>query len=150
MDSSFTWQRFSDVRWTSCLETAFGGNCESEFSGRRSLQTREWKLYIEDILEAAERIQGYIHGMNFEAFCADRRTVDAVTHNVEIVGEATRSVPVEVRGRYAQVPWDQMYSMRNVLVHHYYKVNLAILWTTATKDIPPVVPLLEELLTREA
>ena len=58
---------------------------------------RNWRLRVEDIVTAAESIEDYIRGMSFEVFCHDKKTVDAVVRNLEVIGEAARHVPDEVR-----------------------------------------------------
>jgi hypothetical protein len=57
------------------------------------MSRREWTLFISDMLEACNKISGYVNGMSFEDFCADMRTVDAVVRNLEIIGEAARGIP---------------------------------------------------------
>jgi uncharacterized protein len=110
---------------------------------------RDWKMRIEDILEAIESIDQYTAGMDLGAFVADRRTSDAVIWNFAMIGEAERHVPPEIEARYPDVPWAKMRAMRNVLIHDYPTINLAIVWETAQDHLPPLVPLLREILDRE-
>ena len=111
---------------------------------------REWKLRIEDILESVSKINHYIGGMNFEKFCPDEKTVDATVRNLTVIGEAARHIPNEVQQRYPRVPWAEMRGMRNIVVHEYFGISLAILWHTITQDLPPVVPMLNKILERES
>lgn len=94
------------------------------------------------MLGAAEAINEYTAGLTVEAFAADRRTVDAVMRNIQVLGEAARHVPDEVRARFPEVPWQDISDMRNVLVHEYFGVDLDILWQTVTRDLALLVPLL--------
>lgn len=89
-----------------------------------SSRPRKWKFRLRHIIEAVERIQGYVFGMTYAEFVADRRTVDAVLQNFVVIGEATRHVPEPVVVRHPEVPWAEMRAMRNFVVHDYWEVEL--------------------------
>ena len=110
---------------------------------------RHWKLRIEDILVAIERIQRYTDGMDLSSFSRDDRTVDAVVRNITVIGEAAGAVPEDVRRKYPELPWEEMRGIRNVIVHEYFGVSLPILWQTVTADLPPLIPLLKQILSSE-
>lgn len=110
---------------------------------------RHWKLRIEDILAAIERIQRYTDGMDLSSFSRDDRTVDAVVWNITVIGEAAGAVPEDVRRKHPELPWDEMRGIRNVIVHEYFGVSLPILWQTVTADLPPLIPLLKKILSSE-
>ena len=107
---------------------------------------RDWRIRIEDIIEAADAIAGYVQGLSYEEFAGDRKTVDAVVRNLEVIGEAARHVPEEVRARFPELPWSDMADTRNVLIHEYFGVDLAILWKTASVDLPAILPALERVI----
>lgn len=109
---------------------------------------RDWRLRLEDIAEAAGRIGAYIGDMTFETFCADKKTVDAVVRNLEVIGEAARHVPGEVRHRFPEVAWADMSDMRNVLLHEHFGVDLQILWKSISSDLPPVASAVKAVLAR--
>ncbi len=113
------------------------------------MRSRHWRLRLEDVLEAITRIERYTTGMDLQALEADDKTVDAVVRNLEIIGEAARHVPQEAREEHAHVPWDTMQGMRNVLIHEYFGVSLPIIWHTIKHDLPPLVPLLREILDED-
>ena len=113
------------------------------------MRPRHWRFRLEDILEAIAWIQRYTWGLTYEQLCLDRRTVDAVVRNFEVIGEAARHIPPEVEARQPQVPWHQMRSMRNELIHDYPGVELAIVWDAVQTDLPPLVPLLQAVLDTE-
>lgn len=104
---------------------------------------------MQDILRAIARIGRYADGMSFDDFRCDERTKDAVIRNVIVIGEAANHVPGEVQALYPHVPWAQMRDIRNLLVHAYYEVRVAILWETAVSDLPPLVPLPSAMLDRQ-
>ena len=110
---------------------------------------RNWRLRVEDIVTAAESIEDYIREMSFEIFCQDKKTVDAVVRNLEVIGEAARHVPDEVRKRFPEIAWADMSDMRNVLIHEYFGVDLTILWKTIRADLPPLVPALKGVLSQK-
>jgi len=107
---------------------------------------RDWLLRIEDILEAIGRIESYTHGLTFEDFCDDSKTVDAVVRNLEVIGEAARNLHSDVTARLPDVPWPDVRDMRNVLVHEYFGVDLAIVWATVKQDLPALAAALRTLL----
>jgi uncharacterized protein with HEPN domain len=87
--------------------------------------------------------------MNDAQFRADQRTIYAVTHALEIVGEAAKRIPETIRMRYLAVPWRLMAGMRDQLIHGYNTVDLDVLWKTVTEDLPTTRPLIAEALRQE-
>jgi uncharacterized protein with HEPN domain len=92
--------------------------------------------YLEDILDAATKVASFVAGMTYEQFASDEKTVYAVIHCFEIIGEATKRVPQSVKDTYLKVPWREMAGMRDKLVHDYFGVNLTLVWLAATDDLP--------------
>ncbi len=114
-----------------------------------SSKPRRWKFRLRHIIEAVEKVRSYVEGMSLEEFLADSKTSDAVLRNLEIIGEAARLVPEEVTIRYNLVPWADMRAVRNVVAHEYDRVDLGTIWGTVHNDLPPLVPLLEQVLEEE-
>jgi len=104
-------------------------------------------MRIGDILDCIAKIQRHTRGYKFEDFEGDDKTVDSVLRNLEIIGEASRHVPGEIKKRYADLPWMEMQTMRNIVIHEYHGVNLKIIWQTVTEDLPPIVPRLKTILS---
>ena len=107
---------------------------------------RDRQLYLRDIFAAMISIQEFIGGMDFEAFAADDKTASAVIRKLEIIGEATKNVPEEIRQNYPQVPWRQMAGMRDRLIHAYFRVDYLLVWETAKNQIPPLQPVIAQIL----
>lgn len=107
---------------------------------------RKWTFRIEHILDAIAKIQQYTAGLEEGGFAADSMRVDAVIRNFQVIGEATRHVPQEVRDRYPEIPWSLMQGMRNVLVHDYEDINQEIVWKTIQEKLPPLIGPLQRIL----
>ena len=93
-------------------------------------------LYLSDIILSMERVKEYIAGIDFQHFKWDYKTVDAVIRNFEIIGEATKNLPVDIKGKYPSIPWDEMYRLRNRISHEYFGVDYEIIWEIATRHLP--------------
>ena len=112
------------------------------------MSPRDWRLRVQDILDAIAAIQGYTAGMEYSVFTRDRRTVDAVLRNITVIGEAASRIPEAIQAASPEIPWADMRDMRNVVVHEYFGVNKQILWDTTQTDLPSLVGRLEGLLNR--
>lgn len=103
------------------------------------------KLYLQDILTSINNIEEYVKGMTFNAFVRDDKTMHAVVRNFEIIGEAAKNMPPELITKYPDVPWKEMVSMRNKVLHEYFGVDTEILWKTIQEDIPSLKEQVEGL-----
>jgi len=114
------------------------------------MSSRLWQHRIDDIIATIEKIQQYVEGMDFADFQLDSKTCDAVIRNFIIIGEAARNVPEEITKQYPTIPWRLMGDMRNFAVHEYWGVELRTVWETIKQDLPPLVPLLQEVLDKKS
>jgi len=109
-------------------------------------------FYLEDMLDAMHRISEYLEGYVYDDFINDQKTVDAVVRNFEIIGEAAKNVPENIRRRQPDVPWAEMYVMRNIVSHQYFGIDYGIIWDVAVNHLPEnrrqVQRLLDELIDR--
>lgn len=110
------------------------------------MSSREWEFRIHDILRAIEKIGSYLEGMSLTQFKKNELVSDAVIRNLEIIGEASKNIPLTIRRTYPDIPWDQMCGMRNILIHEYFGVDEKIVWHTVKKHLPALQKQLLALL----
>jgi uncharacterized protein with HEPN domain len=89
---------------------------------------RDSKLLIEDILESIQKIKLYVRGLSFDDFNLDSKTIDAVTRNFEIIGEASNKISEEIRAKYPENEWKKIIGLRNRIIHEYFGVDNGIIW----------------------
>lgn len=107
---------------------------------------RDYKLYLYDIKEAIEKIEAFTRGLTIEEFEKDVKTVDAVTRNLEIIGEAARHLPKRMKEKHPDIDWKAMGGMRNILAHEYFGVRIGIIWKTIRERLPELRNRVEEIL----
>jgi uncharacterized protein with HEPN domain len=107
---------------------------------------RDPVVVLEQMLEAVADIEQLTAGRNFEAYVADRPTRRAVERCIEIVSEASRRLPQDLKDRYPALPWPQIASIGNVLRHDYDVVNNATIWHAASVDLLPLKTALQAML----
>jgi len=103
---------------------------------------RNVKLYINDILEYMERAESHINSLSFEEFLKEEKTCDAVIRCIEVIGEATKNIPDEIRNRYPFIPWRDMAGMRDKIIHAYFTVDFETVWLVVKEEIPRLKPMI--------
>jgi len=88
---------------------------------------RDYRLYIDDIIDSCNQIIEYTAGISFQQFESDRMRIDAVVRNIGIIGEAANNVPDDIQEKHPEIPWHQMRGMRNLLIHEYWGLDMKIL-----------------------
>jgi uncharacterized protein with HEPN domain len=101
---------------------------------------------LRDILEAIDRVEKYTQGQT--AFDENELIQTWVVHHIEIIGEACRALPDEFQARYSGVPWSDIIGMRNILIHHYFGIDLDAVWSVVEHD-PPELKLNVQAILRE-
>jgi uncharacterized protein with HEPN domain len=107
---------------------------------------RDYRVYLDDIIEAAEQIEQYTSGLSLEAFSKDRKTRDAVLYNLQVVGEAIKKVPEEVRSRHPDIEWKKIAGLRDILVHEYFGIDVDIVWDVVANKLPDLKLQIEKIL----
>ena len=110
---------------------------------------REWRFYVQDMIEFCGRVSDYTAGLDQEIFVASKITYDATLRNLELIGEAATHVPEEVRDKYPDIPWGSIIGARNQLAHGYMRMDENLVWTMIEDGIPSLLPQLQNLLRTE-
>ena len=111
--------------------------------------TKNFKVYIQEILESILEIDEFTGNLTFENFLNNKMAIKAVSMNLVLIGENVKLLPLEVKQKYSQIPWVRMKSARNLLAHEYPKVEFKDLWNTAKCELPPLKLMLKEILENE-
>ncbi len=104
---------------------------------------------LSDSKEAILRINIYIENLSCEGFLEDIKTQDAVVRNLEIIGEATKNISEELKDKYPQIRWKDLAGLRDKLIHHYFGVNLDIVWNIVKEELPEIILQLDKILKIE-
>ena len=110
--------------------------------------SRDWRFYVTDMIEFAEKVRAYTSKLDQAAFVDDSVTYDATLRNLELIGEAATQVPSTVRDGHPEIPWRAIIGARNRLAHSYLSVDDDIIWTMIQDGVPQLVPALRNLLDR--
>ncbi len=111
---------------------------------------KDYKLYLYHILESIELIELYTENLSFQKFKEDRKTIDAVIRNFEIIGEASNKIPTDFRGKYPEMPWKSLIGLRNILIHDYMGVDVNSVWENIRKELSPLKKQVKAAIETEA
>lgn len=114
---------------------------------------RTHEAYLNDILEAIRKIDKYTENMSYEDFLKDELRQDSVARNLEIIGEAAKKIPDEIKNRKPEVEWKKIAGLRDILTHEYFRINLEIVWDVTKNKLPDLkkntLALLSEMKSKE-
>jgi len=111
--------------------------------------SREWRLYLDDIRSCCDRVLEYTRDLDFEGFIAHRMAYDAVIRNLEIIGEAAKNLPEDVRACYPEIEWRRIAGLRDVLAHGYFGLEPETLWDIVRNKVPPLRAALQKEVGQE-
>lgn len=107
---------------------------------------RDYTLYLKDILAAIDSIEEFITGMDLDTFQTDDKTSSAVMRKLEVIGEAVKQIPENIRLRYSQILWKEMAGMRDKLIHFYFGVDYHLVWRTIKERLPQIKQEIQRIL----
>jgi len=110
-------------------------------------ESRDFRDYLNDILEMIKDINNFTHGMSYEGLVNDKKTLYAVIRCLEVLGEAVRKIPDDTRNEYSEMPWQEIAGMRNKLIHEYFGIDTETIWDTIKDDLPALKKTVERILT---
>ncbi|HII15606.1 MAG TPA: DUF86 domain-containing protein [Nanoarchaeota archaeon] len=96
------------------------------------------KVYFMDILESISKIEEYTKGMEYSGFTGKSLVYDGVVRNLEIIGEAVKKIPADVKKKYPEIEWKKIAGLRDILIHEYSGVDLRIVWDVVVTKLPPL------------
>ena len=99
---------------------------------------RNITLYIKDLLENIKHAETFTENVTYEDFIKDKKTSYAVVRCIEIIGEAAKNIPDDVRERYPDIPWKKMAGMRDKISHFYFGIDMEKVWLSVKRDIPKI------------
>ena len=109
-------------------------------------EVRNWRLYIQDMIDFGEKVLSYTKGLDCDAFIADRLTYDATLRNLQLIGEAATHIPGEVCEAHPEIQWRDIVGTRNRLAHSYLGIDDDVIWDIIQTDVPKLLPALQQLL----
>lgn len=104
------------------------------------------RVLLQYILECADLVAEYVNGLEWDEFSEDTLKQDAVFRRLEVIGQAVKDLPIELREQYPSVPWRRIAGMRDKLTHDYLGIDLEITWNAAIRDLPQFREQVAEIL----
>lgn len=109
---------------------------------------RNLAIYLKDMIENMEKSERFVKDLHYEDFISDEKTHYAVIRCIEIIGEAAKHIPQNIRNKYPEIPWKDMAGMRDKATHFYFGLNLEKVWLVVEKDIRELKPLIKKVLEK--
>lgn len=109
---------------------------------------RDYNLFVRDILDAINHIEKFVGSMNYEEFIRDDKTSTAVVKKIEIIGEAIKNIPKDIRASYSNIPWRDIIGMRNKIAHDYFGIDYEIVWKVIKEKLPALKVQVAQMLKK--
>ena len=108
--------------------------------------SRDFRVYLEDILDAARKIREFTKGLKADDLSKDAKTLDAVIRNLEVIGEAVKRIPNDARRKSPDTEWKKIAGLRDILIHEYFGIDVEIVWDIIQNKLPPLEAQIRQLL----
>ena len=106
---------------------------------------RSPKLYVEDILDAIQQIESYTKSVSLQVFSQDRMRYDAVLRNLEVIGEAVKKIPPELKKTHSSIEWPKIAGLRDIISHAYFGIDAGIIWDIIINKLPDLKEVIKEI-----
>lgn len=110
---------------------------------------RDYKLYLDDILQAIKKIEKYTKGFNLERLKREDLIIDGVTRNLGIIGEAVKNIPLNIKEKYSDIEWKKIAGLRDILTHEYFGMDLEVVWDIIKNKLPDLKKKISHLLKQK-
>ncbi len=107
---------------------------------------RDWSLFLKDIHASSKKIILYTKDISLHDLLKDQKTYDAVMRNLQIIGEAIKHLPAEIRAQYKNIDWKKAAGLRDIVVHEYFCINRDIIWDVIKNKIPEIEKEVKKIL----
>ncbi|HLE61576.1 MAG TPA: DUF86 domain-containing protein [Pyrinomonadaceae bacterium] len=111
--------------------------------------SRDYRLFLEDMQLSCEKISRYVEGLSFAQFVSDEKSYDAVLRNLQVIGDAVKQIPEEVRQKYSAVEWRKIGGFRDFVVHEYFGIDQDILWDVIKNQVPTLLEQIKQIDSSE-
>ncbi len=110
---------------------------------------KEPLIFIQHILENINNIENFSEGLSENEFIGDKLRQNAIIKSIETIGEAVKNIPDSLKKKYVDVPWKEIVGTRDKMIHHYFGIDLEVVWDIVKKDIPKLKKQIEKVFREE-
>jgi len=110
---------------------------------------RDYNLYLDDIVEAAKRSEKYTKSLTLEELKKDTLILDGVVRNLEIIGEAAKNIPIQIKEKYPEIEWKKIAGLRDILAHGYFGIDVEVVWDIVKNKLPILKTQVNRILNKK-
>lgn len=110
------------------------------------MKRRDLRDYLQDILDAVNDIEKFVADMSYEQFIKDKKTLNAVVRSIEVIGDASKRLPLSLKAKNSELPWREITGMRDKLIHAYFGMDTETIWKTVKENIPQLKQAIKKMV----